>query len=301
VPALRALRAAYPDHEMVLAAPAALRPLVDLAGAVDSIVPTQPLEPVSWEGSAPELAVNLHGSGPESHRVLLRLRPGRLVAFASTPAGVEGPQWDPAEHEVARWCRLVSESLGVPADPADLLLKPPAIEPPVAGAVVVHPGAAFPARRWPVERFAAVARWATELGHEVVVTGGPEERRLAEQVAAAAGLPGTAVLAGRTDLGGLAAVVAAARLVVCGDTGVAHLASAYRAASVLMFGPTPPSRWGPPSAGPHTVLWRGEGGGSPFAEEPDPALLKITVADVLQAAEDRLTVDVEKSANPSSV
>lgn len=288
VPALRALRAAYPEQELVLAAPAALQPLVDLTGAVDRLLPTQPLKPIPWQGPFPELAVNLHGSGPESHELLLRLGAGRLVAFSSTPAGVEGPRWDPAEHEVARWCRLLRESLGVPTDPADLLLTPPGVEPLVTGAVVIHPGAAFPARRWPPERFAAVARWASERGHEVVITGGPDERRLAEKVAVDASLRETTVLAGRTDLAELAAVVAAARLVVCGDTGVAHLASGYRTASVLLFGPTPPSRWGPPPPGPHTVLWRGEGSGSPFGEKPDPALLEITVADVVHAAEERL-------------
>jgi ADP-heptose:LPS heptosyltransferase len=301
VPALRALRAAYPEHELVLAAPTALQPLVDLTGAVDCLLATRPLEQIPWEGRPPELSVNLHGSGPESHELLLRLGAGRLVAFASTPAGVEGPRWDPAEHEVARWCRLLRESLGVPTDPTDVLLTLPDVEPLVTDAVVIHPGAAFPARRWPPDRFAAVARWASERGHEIVVTGGPDERRLAEQVAEAAGLRETAVLAGRTDLGQLSAVVAAARLVVCGDTGVAHLASGYRTASVLLFGPTPPSRWGPPPAGPHTVLWRGEGSGSPFAESPDPALLEITVADVLHAAEERLTAVVEDSVDPSVV
>jgi len=95
------------------------------------------------------------------------------------------------------------------------------------------------------------------------------------------------VLAGRTDLGHLAALVADARLVVAGDTGVAHLASAYATPSVLLFGPTPPSRWGPPP-GPHTVLWHGTGVGDPHAAEPDPALLRIGVDEVLTAAYDVL-------------
>jgi hypothetical protein len=293
---LRALRSAYRDHELVLAAPSVLQPLLELTGAVDRLLPTQPLQPVPWDGAPPDLAVNLHGSGPESHELLRALRPGRLVAFGCAPAGVEGPSWEPAEHEVTRWCRLLRETLGVPADPANLLLAAPAVAPLVTGAVVIHPGAAFPARRWPPDRFASVARWAAERGHRVVVTGGPDERSLAEEVAAAAGLTGAGVLAGRTDLAGLAAVVAAAQLVVCGDTGVAHLASAFRTPSVLLFGPTPPSQWGPPSGGPHTVLWRGEGSGSPFADEPDPALLEISVPDVLRAAGERLDVVADQSS-----
>jgi ADP-heptose:LPS heptosyltransferase len=97
------------------------------------------------------------------------------------------------------------------------------------------------------------------------------------------------VLAGRTDLLELAAVVASARLVVSGDTGVGHLASAFGRPSVLLFGPTPPARWGPPRDGPHTVLWHGEGRGDPFGTQPDPALLRITVGEVVSTVERQLT------------
>jgi ADP-heptose:LPS heptosyltransferase len=93
------------------------------------------------------------------------------------------------------------------------------------------------------------------------------------------------VLAGET---GLAAVVAAARLVICGDTGVAHLATAFGTPSVVLFGPVAPSLWGPPADGPHTVLWHGDGTGSPWAEVPDPALLRITVEAVDEAVRERL-------------
>jgi ADP-heptose:LPS heptosyltransferase len=284
VPALRALRRGLPDHELVLAAPAALSPLVELAGVADRVLDTAALEPVPWNGEAPALAVNLHGRGPESHRLLQRLRPGRLVAFGCDEAGHDGPAWDPDEHESLRWCRLLAEQLHVGTDPSDLAIAAPAVQPLVGGAVVLHPGAAFPARRWPVDRFAAVARWAVAQGHDVVVTGGPEEVAVAEDVRRLAGLPATSVLAGRTDLARLAAEVAHARLVVCGDTGVAHLATAYATPSVLLFGPTPPSRWGPASGGPHEVLWHGTAVGDPWADRPDPALLAIVVVEVLAAA-----------------
>jgi ADP-heptose:LPS heptosyltransferase len=290
VPALRALRRAQADHELVVAAPAALADLVELSGVADRVLPTAGLEPVPWTGEAPALAVNLHGRGPQSHRMLQRLRPGRLVAFGCDEAQHPGPRWDADEHEVRRWCRLVTEQLGIAADPADLALAEPAVEPLVGGAVVVHPGAAFPARRWPVDRFAAVARWAVDQGHEVVVTGGPDEVGLAEDVRRLAGLPSSSVLAGRTDLLHLAAEVGAARLVVCGDTGLAHLATAYATPSVLLFGPTPPSRWGPPVDGPHEVLWRGVEVGDPWGGRPDAALLALGVDDVVAAAHRALAV-----------
>jgi hypothetical protein len=52
---------------------------------------------------------------------------------------------------------------------------------------------------------------------------------------------------------------------------------------VLLFGPTPPSAWGPPVDGPHTVLWKGTTG-DPHGGEPDRGLLRITVDDVERAA-----------------
>jgi ADP-heptose:LPS heptosyltransferase len=216
--------------------------------------------------------------------VLSAARPRRLVAFGSDEAGHDGPQWRADEHEVRRWCRLLEEDLGIRADPGDLLLERPEATPAVPGAVVVHPGAAFPSRRWPPDRFAAVARWAASRGHEVVVTGGPDEVGLAETVRREAGLPRHAVLAGRTDLTQLAAQVASASLLVSGDTGVAHLASAFRTPSVVLFGPVPPSQWGPPADGPHTVLWHGDGTGDPWADEVDPALLRTSVDEVVEAA-----------------
>ena len=285
MPAQRALRRSFPTHRTVLACPQVLEPLVRLAGVADELLPTSGLEQLAWNGPAPDLAVNLHGSGPESHRLLRALRPGQLVAFGCPAAGVDGPGWGPSEHEVTRWCRMLTESLGIGTDPFDLRLAAPDVAPVVAGAVVVHPGAAYPARRWPPERFAAVARWARESALPVVVTGSAEERPLALEVARKAGLGEGCVLAGETGLLELAAVVSAAELVVCGDTGVAHLASAYRTPSVVLFGPTPPAQWGPPANGPHRVLWHGDGSGSPFADEPDPALLEISADEVLAAAQ----------------
>jgi ADP-heptose:LPS heptosyltransferase len=118
----------------------------------------------------------------------------------------------------------------------------------------------------------------------VVVTGGPAERSLAEQVAALAGLPAGAVAAGRTSLAGLARLVAGADLVVCGDTGVAHLATATGARSVLLFGPVPPTEWGPVrDLDRHVVLWSGRRG-DPHGATPDPGLLAIGVPQVLAAA-----------------
>jgi ADP-heptose:LPS heptosyltransferase len=164
------------------------------------------------------------------------------------------------------------------------------------GAVVVHPGAAYGSCRWPADRFAAVVRHLVAEHVPVVLTGSAAERPLALRVAAASGLPGESVLAGETDLLQLAALVAEARLVLCGDTGVAHLATAYGRPSVLLFGPTPPSRWGPRTQGRHTVLWQESPGADPFGCDPAPGLLRISVEEVLAAVCRRLRTGVDWSS-----
>jgi ADP-heptose:LPS heptosyltransferase/uncharacterized protein YjbJ (UPF0337 family) len=273
VPALRALRDAFPDHHVVLAAPAPLAPLAGLTGAVDEVCDTAPLGVPAVDGA--DLAVNLHGRGPESHRAILAARPRRLIAFGAPDVPWRGPDWRAAEHEVQRWCRLLEES-GIPADPSRLdLPRSACVQRNGSDPTVIHPGAASAARRWPAERWAAVAAAERRAGRRVVVTGSAAERPLAEAVARGGGVDPADVLAGRTDLIGLAAVIAGAGRVLCGDTGVGHLATAFGVPSVLLFGPTPPAE-----RPQHVVLHRG-GRGDPHGAVPDPGLLAISVEDVL--------------------
>ncbi|MGI8887514.1 MAG: glycosyltransferase family 9 protein [Nocardioidaceae bacterium] len=291
IPAMRAVCRALPHHEIVLATPRALQPLVELAQVADRVLPSAGLDPLTWKGEPPSVAVNLHGKGPHSHRVLLDLHPRRLIAFADEGERVAGPKWRGDEHEVDRWCRLIEESLEVPVDRLDLRLADPPLASPIDRAVVFHPGAAHSSRRWPVERFAQVAAWALSQGWPVAVTGSEAERPLAERVCDRAGLPKESMLAGRTQVLELAALVSSARLVVSGDTGVAHLASSYATPSLVLFGPVSPALWGPPRGPghPHVALWHGDRAGETWADEVDPALLSITVAEVLAGAQSLLS------------
>lgn len=272
VPALRALARAYPGHERILLAPGGLRPIVDLLGGeVHTIADTtgvrRPPATLPAIARAPDVAVNLHGRGPQSTALLRATRPGRLIAFGAQA------HWREDEHEVDRWCRLLGAA-GIPADPDELDLAAPGPTP-HRGATVIHPGASAPARRWPGERWAIVARAAPP---PVVITAGPGERALATAVAERSG---AVVFEG--DLRRLAALIAGAARVVCADTGIAHLATALRTPSVVLFGPTSPKHWGPPASRPqHRALWAG-GEGDPNAVEPDPALLALQPRDVLEA------------------
>jgi ADP-heptose:LPS heptosyltransferase len=278
VPALRALARAFPLHARVLAVPAYLAPLARLTGAVDAILPTGELQPLDPAVDRPDVAVNLHGRGPQSTRLLAALHPRRLIAY-------EPDDYPSERHEVDRWCALL-DGHGIAANPSDRRLRRPRVPPPARaiGATIVHPGASAPARRWPAERFAAVARAEAATGRRVVVTGDDRELALAHQVAREAGLPRSSVVAGRTSVIELAAAVAAAARVLTNDTGVAHLATAFATPSVVLFGPIPPAEWGPPADDArHVALWHGTPGGArgdPGARTPDPALLRIEVDEV---------------------
>ncbi len=285
LPAYRGLAEAFPAHRRVLATPAALAPLALATGCFDDVLPAASLAPLD-DVREPDVAVNLHGAGPESHRVLLATKPRALIAFRhrDVPDTRRAPEWRADEHEATRWCRLLAES-GIAADATRLDLPPPDRPAPAAafGATIVHPGAASAARRWPIARWARVARAERDAGRTVLVTGSSAEIALAADVAARAGLSFDAVLAGRTDVLELASIVAVAGRVVCGDTGIAHLATAYGTPSVVLFGPIPPASWGPPRDRPrHRALWAGRRG-DPHADHPDAGLLAISVDDVLGA------------------
>ncbi len=290
VPALRGLARAFPEHRRVLLAPpslAALLPLIRTASGrpvVEELIDVRRLQRAPLRSA---VAVNLHGRGPQSHRLLLALRPRRLLAFMhpEVPQSGEGPCWRRDEHEVARWCRMLAAH-GVHCDPSELRIEPPRSARSPRGMewpTVVHPGAASAARRWPAKRWAQVAAAERDAGRAVVVSGGSDEVELAHAVARGAGLPDECVLAGRTDLSELAALVAGAGRVICGDTGVGHLATALGTPSLLLFGPTPPQLWGPPSElAHHVVLWHGSSG-DPHGSTLDPGLESIAVEDVLHA------------------
>lgn len=253
VPSLRALRSGFPDHRVVLACPAWLHPLLPFVADVAGLDAT-PFAPLPSRLRRLDLAVDLHGRGPESHRVLQALHPRRLVAYPNDAAGHPyGPAWSESEHEVDRWARLLTHELHLVVDRGDLLLR--LRYPPRRPLAVVHPGAKDPARRWPADRFGVVARQLTRAGLDVIVTGSAHEADLVCEVSRSGGLSPDAGRAGGYDLRALTTLVASASVIVSADTGVAHLATAVGTPSVVLFGPESPRRWGPPPGHPHRLVY----------------------------------------------
>src|SRR5439155_5455634 len=148
------------------------------------------------------------------------------------------------------------DALAFPLTGADVerlkvVLTPDRLEP--GRYVVVHPGASIEARRWPAERFAAVADELAGAGFQVVLTGVESERPVVRQVAAAM-RRSPHDLCGRTDLGALGALVSGTALVVCNDTGISHVAAALQTPSVVVSTGNNPARWAPIDRRLHRVL-----------------------------------------------
>ncbi|MFF7725469.1 glycosyltransferase family 9 protein [Streptomyces sp. NPDC008001] len=161
----------------------------------------------------------------------------------------------PHRHEVEASLDL-AEAAGFPLPQGDdgrlAVRRPAGLGDPVGedDYVVVHPGAAVPARQWGRERFAAAVRLLQRAGYRTVVTGGPGERELTAAVANGAALD----LGGRTTSDELAGVLSRAAAVVAGNTGPAHLAAAVGTPVVSLFAPVVPAeRWAPFGV-PHVLL-----------------------------------------------
>ncbi len=109
---------------------------------------------------------------------------------------------------------------------------------------VLCPGAEFgPAKRWPVEHFAALGRMLADDGYAIWILGSPNDRPIAAALVAALGsaVPGVADLTGRTDLGSAIDLLSAATLVVSNDSGLMHAAAAVGARLVALFGSSSPA------------------------------------------------------------
>ncbi|MDP8931869.1 MAG: glycosyltransferase family 9 protein [Actinomycetota bacterium] len=260
LPALHALRAAYPAAEMVLlGAPWYVEFLAGRPVPVHRVVPVQTsavtgpddlasgsLDAFFAEQAAEryDLAVQLQGGGRYSNPFLLRLG-ARHTVGARTRDAAPLERWIPYFHyqnEVMR-CLEVAGLVGAPPVQLEPSLAPTAADLEESRQIVpegpdpvvaLHPGASDTRRRWPPERFASVADALVAAGARVVVTGTEPERETVRQVLATTREEASDAC-GRLSVSGLLGLLSRCRLVVSNDTGPLHLAEAVGAATVGLF------------------------------------------------------------------
>ena len=301
MPALRGIRRAFPEHRIRMTCASLLVPLASRLEVADELVTEDrgAADPVEHEradrsmlrralgdSDPPDVVVALRVPQPDVLDSLVRLGARVLVAYGhpEVEASAGFPDFSFADHIVVRWERLL-DAAGIATDRADLHVDLwPDRGRADAAHTLIHVGAGSPARCWPAERWSELARTLEARGHRVVLTGSPGEAALVARVGRDAGLPPDRDVSAKTDVMAVAALVAGARLVLSCDTGIAHLAVALRRRSVTLFGAVPPSWWGPPPGCLlHRTLWKGRFG-DPYAPQPDPGLLEISVDEVVDAA-----------------
>ena len=262
LPALEALRACYPDAELVLlGAPWHERLLRDRPGPVDRVLVVPPAPGIRTAGpdERPEdmerflararrerfdLALQMHGGGANSNPLVAALG-ARVTAGLRAEGAPPLHRWLRYVYYQPEVVRYLEVAGLVGASPTGLVPRLAVTEADLAEAravvgapdrprIALHPGASDPRRRWPPERFAEVADHLAGQGYEVVVTGTPDERDLVGRVVGAARAP-VRSLVGSLSLGGLIGCYHDCRVVVANDTGPVHVAAAVGAPTVGIF------------------------------------------------------------------
>lgn len=283
VPAMRALRAAAPLAQITLVGlPWASSFAKRYSRYIDNLLvfpgfpglPEQPLHLHSVPHFFAEaqrqrfdLVLQMHGNGSLSNPIAVLFGAEHTAGFYRPGEYCPDPNtflpWEDRAHEVLR-CVQLMEYLGI-APQGDHLEFPLADAdyralqrshlglPPPGSYVCVHPGARLPSRRWLPQRFAEVADRLAERGLKIVLTGAPDEVDVVRAVQRAMRMPALD-LAGKTELGALAALIAQARLVVSNDTGISHLAAAVATPSVIVSCGSDPQRWAPLDQVRHHVI-----------------------------------------------
>jgi ADP-heptose:LPS heptosyltransferase len=274
VPAFRALKRGLPEARITLLGLPATHGLARRFGHyLDDFlafpgfpgIPEAPQDPAGLSAFLAavrgrfDLAIQMHGSGEQSN-AFTALLAARFTAGFHPPdeaPAVPGSflPWPPHEPEPLRWLKLLA-FLGIPPQGAELEFPleradfedhaslAAGLAPGTGGYACLHPGASSAARCLPPEQFAAVADLLAAAGLQVVLTGTARESGLAAAVLGQA--RSTPLdLTGRTSLGALAVLLQRARLLICNDTGVSHLAAALKVPSIVAFRASDPERWAP--------------------------------------------------------
>jgi heptosyltransferase-2 len=254
-PLLRALAGRHPDAKLVFVTKRSMTPLVEAHPALSEVVALEPHEPLvhlaeRLRALRPTHGLDLHGNfRSRMLRLLVRsrwtgYRKRKLARSALISAKVDmyGAPVPVAERYFEAARQLDVRPDGGPAEffPSAAAQERVAgwlAEKRIAGAglVALAPGAAHATKRWPIAHWIALAHRLRAVGHPLVVVGGPDDRGLALQLAAGGAAESAA---GEFSLQETGALLAQSGVVVSGDTGLMHMATAVGTPVVALFGPT---------------------------------------------------------------
>jgi ADP-heptose:LPS heptosyltransferase len=313
VPAFRSIRAAYPDAEItLLGLPWAESFVARFHAYLDRFLPFQgypglPEHPFdarrttaflkSLREERYDLAIQMHGSGLIVNPLISMLGARRIAGFFEPGQYCPDDQtffpYPDSGPEIRRWLHL-TEKLGMPSHGEELEF--PLTQEDWDGFagftrsvglneepyVCLHPGARSPDRRWAADKFARVGDALAAAGLRVFITGSDVEIEIAENVARQMERRGE-VVAGKSDLGAIACLLAQATAYVGNDTGVAHIATALKTPGVLIFTGSDPKRWAPLTGRLSARI--DAGAASPDSAQREPLRPEDVVADVLKCIE----------------
>jgi lipopolysaccharide heptosyltransferase I len=318
IPAAAALRRAYPMARIDWAVDVRYRQIVELVRVLDRVLTVEAtiggwIHAVRSLRAAPYDAA-LDFQGLMKSAVLARASgASRVVGFSiwhlrekgARPfysevesAATPGSDRSGAQTHVIHQNLALLRSIGVESTSVEFPLRATSsivvddVQRELGGApfALLNPGAAWPNKRWPADRFGAVAMFLREIrGVRSLVLWGPGEAPLAHAVVEASG--GAALLAPPTPIADLVELSRAATVMISGDTGPLHIAAAVGTPIVAVFGPTDPLRNGPFAADDIAVSRYGACA-CHYARRCRSdrwCLAEVTVAEVTAAIQQRLS------------
>lgn len=310
VPALRVLRRNFPEAMIdLIGLPETASFAYQYSAYVDRLrtfpgFPGLPERPVDigdlprfveeMQRESYDLALQLHGNGVLTNSIVSLFGAKQTAGFYQPGSYCPDPKffliYPEGEHEIRRCLELMrflgfdldSENIHLPLasedyQAADELLREFGLT--RGWYVCIHPGASVEERRWSAEHFAAVARTLIGCGENVLLTGTAAERALCEVINEGA-QHRAYDLSGRTGLGCLAALLQGAKLLVCNDTAVSHIATALDVPSVVVFSSSDPQRWAPLDRRRHAVIKAGDQQGASDVIAAALSLLRTEVRHV---------------------
>jgi lipopolysaccharide heptosyltransferase I len=316
IPAAAAIRAALPDARIDWLVERKHRTMVDMVTVVDEVIPIEARTIGGWidamrrvRQTAYDIALDFQGlmksavfaRASGAPRVagfsIWHLREKSARPFYSETSHVADEDGGGATHVIRKNLHLL-EVMGIETSAIAFPLA--SVDSKAldevrraigdAGLALINPGAAWPNKRWPPERFGEVAAFLRDVrGLSSIVLWGPGEQALAQGVADASS--GSARVAPPTEIPDLVALSRAARLIVSGDTGPLHIAAAVGTPAVGLYGPTNPHRNGPWHER-DVLVSRFETCSCHYQRRcriPDWCLAGLTVAEVTAAIQQRLT------------